>query len=213
MNYETDVVQGNPAPTIVEYVERYDYELVVMPTQARKGVSRYLAGSMTEKVVRLSPVPVLTAQMQPDERLNFPYENVLIPTDGSSSAVYAAHHGLLLAASLDATVHILSVVDDTPLGLDVRSTVAGKESEQTTEDAVSDIESEAEKQGIADVVQHIKQGSPVEGILNCIESNDIDAVVMGTTGKQGTERIMLGSVAEKTVRSAPIPVITVREAE
>lgn len=72
----TEVVQGDPAPTIAEYVERYDHDLVVLPTHGREGVSRYLLGSVTEMVVRLSSVPLLTVRMQPDEQLAFPYENI-----------------------------------------------------------------------------------------------------------------------------------------
>ncbi|MEF8827135.1 MAG: universal stress protein, partial [Halapricum sp.] len=82
-DYETDIVQGNPAPTIVDYAERYDQDLIVMPTHGREGVSRYLNGSVSEKVVRLSSVPVLTVRMKPDETLEFPYETILVPTDGS----------------------------------------------------------------------------------------------------------------------------------
>ncbi|WP_137285610.1 universal stress protein [Halorussus salinisoli] len=213
VNYDSDVVQGNPAPTIIEYAERYDHDLIVLPTHGREGVSRYLLGSVTEKVVRLSTVPVLTVRMQPDEQLIFPYENILIPTDGSAGATHAAEHGLSLAASLDATVHVLSVVDETSLGLDVRSTTSGRESEQAATDAVDDLVSEAETHGIANTVRHIEHGAPIEIILDTIESNDIHAVVMGTTGRRGTDRILLGSIAEKTVRSAPVPVITVGRGE
>ncbi len=208
-DYDSDVIQGNPAPTIVEYAERYDHDLIVMPTHGRKGVSRYLLGSVTEKVVRLSSVPVLTARMQPDEQFVFPYENILIPTDGSTGAAHAAEHGLSLAASLDATVHVLSVVDDTSLGLDVRSTMSGQDREQAATDASEEVVSEAEAYGGENTVQHIEHGTPIEAILDTIESNDIDAVVMGTTGRRGTDRILLGSVAEKAVRSVPVPVITV----
>lgn len=213
VSYDTDVVQGNPAPTIVEYAERYDQDLVVMPTHGREGISRYLVGSVSEKVIRLSSVPVLTVRMQPDETLVFPYENILIPTDGSSAATYAADHLVELAASLDATVHVLSVVDDSALRPDVRSTVSGQESERAATDAVETIVSEAETRGVANTVRHIEHGTPVEEILDCIESNDIHAVGMGTTGRRGTDRILLGSVAEKTVRSAPVPVMTVAEPE
>jgi nucleotide-binding universal stress UspA family protein len=213
VDYDSDVVQGHPAPTIVEYAERYEYDVVVMPTHGREGVSRYLIGSVTEKVVRLSSVPVLTARMQPDEQLVFPYENILIPTDGSAGAAHAAEHGLSLAAALDATVHVLSVVDDTSLGLDVRSTISGQEREQAATDAVDDIVSEAETRGVSDIIRHVEHGSPIEVILDTIESNDIHAVVMGTTGRRGSDRILLGSVAEKTVRSAPVPVITVGHGE
>ena len=213
VDYDSDVVQGHPAPTIVEYAEQYEYDVIVMPTHGREGVSRYLIGSVTEKVVRLSTVPVLTARMQPDEQLVFPYENILIPTDGSAGAAHAAEYGLSLAAALDATVHVLSVVDDTSLGLDVRSTISGHEGEQAATDAVDDLVSEAETRGVSNSVRHVEHGSPIEVILDTIDSNDIHAVVMGTTGRRGSDRILLGSVAEKTVRSAPVPVITVGQGE
>ena len=213
VDYDSDVVQGHPAPTIVEYAEQYEYDVIVMPTHGREGVSRYLLGSVTEKVVRLSSIPVLTARMQPDEQLVFPYETVLLPTDGSAGASHAAEHGLSLAAALDATVHVLSVVDDTSLGLDVRSTISGREREQAATDAVDDLVSEAETHGVSNSVRHVEHGSPIEVILDTIDSNDIHAVVMGTTGRRGSDRILLGSVAEKTVRSAPVPVITVGQGE
>ena len=213
VSHDTDVVQGNPAPTIVEYAERYDQDLVVMPTHGREGVSRYLVGSVAEKVVRLSSVPVLTVRMQPDETLTFPYENLLVPTDGSSAATHAAGHLLELAAALDATVHVLSVVDDAALGPDVRSAVSGEESEAAATEAVETVAAEAEARGVATVVRHVEHGTPVEEILDYIESNDVHAVGMGTTGRRGTDRILLGGVAEKTVRSAPVPVMTVAESE
>lgn len=209
--YNTDIIPGNPAPTIVEYAEEYDHDLVVMPTHGREGMSRYLIGSVSEKVVRLSSVPVLTVRMQPDEELVFPYENILIPTDGSTAATRAANHLLDLAASMGATVHILSVVDDTALGLDVRSTVSEKETEQAANDAVDTLVSEAEERGVTSIVREVIHGTPAEEILNYIDSNDIHVVGMGTIGKRGTDRILLGSIAEKTVRSATVPVITVQE--
>ncbi|MFH5802046.1 universal stress protein [Haladaptatus sp. CMAA 1911] len=209
VEYTTDVVQGNPAPTIVDYAERYDHDLVIVPSHGREGVSRYLHGSVSEKIVRLSPVPVLTARMKPDEQLVFPYENLLIPTDGSTEATTAADHGLELANSLDATVHVLSVVEDSSLGPDIRSELMTEELEQAATNAVDQIVTEAKTRGLTDVISHVEFGSPATEIQSAIESNDIHAVVMGTIGRQGIDRILLGSVAEMTVRSAPVPVITV----
>jgi nucleotide-binding universal stress UspA family protein len=211
--YKTDIVQGNPAPTIAEYAERYDQDLVVMPSHGREGISRYLIGSVSEKVVRLSSVPVLTVRMQPDETVEFPYESILIPTDGSPAAAQAADHLVRFAASLDATVHALSVVDDATLGLDVRSPVAGTDGETAATDAVETVVSKAETEGVTETVSHIEHGAPAEVILDSIESNDVHVAGMGTTGRRGTDRILLGSVAEKTVRSAPVPVLTVADPE
>lgn len=209
-DYSTDVVQGAPAETIVEYAEKYDHDVIVMPTQGRQGLSRYLLGSVTEKVVRLSSVPVLTARMNPDDEFEFPYEQILLATDGSQSAENAAKHGLDLAAAVDATVHALSTVETDVLGPDVRSesvTTAGREA---AEAAVETIANAAQRRGMDEVVRHVEDGAPAETIIDVIDREGIDAVVMGTTGRRGIKRILLGSVAEKTVRSAPVPVITVR---
>jgi nucleotide-binding universal stress UspA family protein len=209
IDYKTDVVQGNPAPTIVEYASRYEHDLIVMPTHGRTGLSRYLLGSISEKVVRLSSVPVLTTRLAPDEKLVFPYENVLLPTDGSEGAMAAARHGLELAGNLEASVHVLSIVEDESLGPDVRSRVEHRDGERAAQDVVETVTAEAETYGVTSTVSAVERGSPVEAIVEYVDENDIHAVVMGTTGRRGTERILLGSVAEKTVRSAPVPVITV----
>jgi nucleotide-binding universal stress UspA family protein len=211
--HETDVVQGNPAPTVVEYAETYDQDLIVVPTHGRTGLSRYLVGSVAEKIVRLATTPVLTARMHPDEELTFPYEQILLPTDGSEAARAAATHGLALAAALDATVHLLSVIDDTSLGPDVRSVVVEEAVQEAAHAAVDDLAEMAAERGVADVVRHVDRGAPVASIRDRVEAVDAHAVVMGTTGRRGTDRILLGSVAEQTVRSASVPVITVgREA-
>jgi len=210
VDYRTDVVQGNPAPTIAEYADAFGHDLVVMPTHGRDGLSRYLIGSVTEKVVRLSSVPVLTARLREDDQVAFPYEDILVPTDGSAAATRAADHAFALAASLDATVHVLSVVNDIALGTDVRSTTTSTDREAAAREAIDDVVALAEAYDPAAVVEHVEQGATVETILEAVDANDIDAVVMGTTGRRGTERILLGSVAEKTVRSAPVPVLTVR---
>jgi nucleotide-binding universal stress UspA family protein len=207
--HDTDIVQGDPAPGIAEYARRYDHDLVVVPTSARRGVARYLAGSVAERVVRLSTVPTLTVRTDPDERLTFPYESVLVPTDGSDAATHATERLLDLAAPLDPTVHALSVVDDTALGVDVRSVVAGEESERAARDAVETVVAAARERGVTTTLGHVERGSPVEVIRDAVASNDVDAVGMGTTGRRGTDRILLGSVAEETVRSAPVPVATV----
>ncbi|QFU84386.1 universal stress protein [Natronorubrum aibiense] len=213
VSYDTDVVQGNPAPQIVEYAEHYGYDLIVMPTHGREGLSRYLLGSTSEKVVRLSSVPVLSVRMQPDEQVTFPYKNILILTDGSPAVTRAANHGLSLAATLDSTVHILSVVNDVPHGLGLLSTSSDQTGEQAASKAVDNLASEAETYGITNIVHHVEHGTPINVILEYIESHDIDTVVMGTTGKRGTERILLGSLAEKVVRSVPVPVITVKSTD
>lgn len=211
VDYNTEVVQGVPAQAIVDYAERFEFDLIAMPTHGREGLSRYLLGSVTEKVVRLSSVPVLTAR--DDDEITFPYESLLVPTDGSESANRAAEHALKLAEALDVTVHAVSATDDSILA-NVEEALGGEGEQQATEAAQAAVDAVAEAAEDFDletVETHVAAGAPDEVILEYVAEHDIDAVVMGTTGRRGIDRVLLGSVAEKTVRSAPVPVITVGE--
>jgi nucleotide-binding universal stress UspA family protein len=206
-DYTTDVVQGTPAETIVDYAEEYDQDLIVMPTRGRQGLSQALLGSVTEKVVRLAETPVLTARTVEDDRLDFPYDDILLPTDGSDAAGRAVDHGLSLAASLGATAHAFSAVDTGAVGVDDSGTLTTA-GESAADEAVERVAAAGDERGV-DVRTHVADGSPAAAIVEAVDDIGVDAVVMGTTGRRGIERILLGSVAEKTVRSAPVPVITV----
>lgn len=205
VDYRTDVVQGGPAETIVEYAERYDFDLVAVSTHGRTGLSRGLLGSVAEKVVRLCPVPVLTTTA--GETPAFPYHRVLVPTDGSAAAEAAERHAIALADALDATLHVLSVVEEERLGPDVRSLSTG--ADEGASDAVDEVAAAAGDRGVPSVVTHVEHGSPHQAVHDAVTDHDIRAVVMGTKGRRGLDRILLGSVAEKTVRTAPVPVVTV----
>ncbi|WP_280536354.1 universal stress protein [Halopenitus sp. POP-27] len=213
VEFETDVVQGTPSSTIVEYADRYGHDLIVMSTHGRTGVARYLQGSVSEAVVRHASVPVLTVRTQPDERLRFPYDDVLIPTDGSAGATRAARHGVALAESLDATVHVLSVLEEEWPDRDGEPTTEpGEGQEETATDAVEAVIAAAEPRGVT-TTQYVGDGDPVDVIRDRIDAVDADIVVMGTTGRRGTDRVLLGSVAERTVRDVPVPVLTLGETE
>lgn len=207
--HSTDVVQGTPAEAIVSYAAEYGYDLIVMPTHGREGLSRFLLGSVTEKVVRLAETPVLTARMIEGDTFAFPYERILLPVDNSETSHRAAEHGLDLAAAIDADVHVLSVIETAALGPDIPGAETTGDFDQGAREAVGDVAAMAEERGI-DVETHVETGTPDEEILAAIEEFDCQAVVMGTTGRRGVDRILLGSVAENTVRSAPVPVVTVR---
>lgn len=207
--YSTDVVQGDPAPTIADYADEYGHDLIALATHGHGGVRRTVLGSVTDRVVRLASTPVLTARLEADERFNFPYERLLVATDGSDAARRASDHACALGAALDATVHALSVVDDAAFGPDVRSLLSETEQDPSAQAAVEAVADTAANHGLDRTVTHVAHGRPDDEIIEYVEANGIDAVVMGSTGRRGTDRILLGSIAERTLRAAPVPVITV----
>lgn len=209
VDHETRVLQGAPAPTIVDYADENAFDLIVMPTHGRAGLSRYLLGSVTEKVVQLASTPVMTVRMQADEEVSVPFDRVLVATDGSEAAARAVAHGIDLAVAADATLHVLTVVTGDSAFAALTEDDSAEERDRAARGVVDDVAADAEARGLTDVRTHVVDGDPHEEILAAVDRGEADVVVMGTTGRRGVDRILLGSVAGKTVRSAPVPVVTV----
>ncbi|MFC6720673.1 universal stress protein [Halobacteriaceae archaeon SHR40] len=208
----TEVVQGEPYREIVEYADSREIDLVVMPTHGRQGLERFLLGSTTERVVRQANVPVLTIQPDDDRTIEYPYRNVLVPTDGSECANQALALGTDVATTHGAALHLLSVVAVTSLGVDVRSEVRTTALEERANDLIEDAEGFATNAGVDSVSTTVGYGASIHrAILSYLDDHDIDLVVMGTHGRTGFDRYVLGSVTEYLVRTSPIPVLTVRE--
>ncbi|WP_423999392.1 universal stress protein [Haloarcula salina] len=138
------------------------------------------------------------------------YESVLIPTDGSADMDAVAEHGVALAVQFGAEVHALHVVDDRAYG-SVPDDVKQRVEETLTadgEDATKAVAQRALDAGL-DATREVRWGNPPAGIVAYATENDVGLVVMGTHGRTGYDRYLLGSVTEKVVRVAPMPVLTV----
>jgi nucleotide-binding universal stress UspA family protein len=138
------------------------------------------------------------------------YDDVLIPTDGTNAVQPAVDHALDLAETYGAALHALYVVDQGAyVGVDVRSDMIIETLETEGEEAVEAVEERAEAAGVP-VTTAIVRGDPYREILDYADEQGVDLVVMGTHGRRGLDRYLLGSVTEKVVRSADLPVLTVR---
>ncbi|RKD88970.1 universal stress protein [Halopiger aswanensis] len=208
----TEVQKGEPYSTIVDYAASQDVDLVVMPTHGRRGLERFLLGSTTERVLRRSDVPVLTIRPDDDGTITYPYQTVLAPTDGSTCAQEAIETAADVTTATRATLHLLTVVDIASLGIDVRSDIQVAQLEEAADAILDDATAVAETAGVEPAAETVEYGPSIhEGILSYIEDHDVDLVVVGTHGRTGFDRYVLGSVTEYLVRTSPIPVLTVRE--
>jgi nucleotide-binding universal stress UspA family protein len=138
------------------------------------------------------------------------YHDILVPTDGSDASNAALEHALTLATQHGARIHGLYVVDSGSYGLleEGASAVAGALHEEG-ERAVEAVTAAAESADV-DVETAVVEGNVHRSILAYVEEHDVDLVVMGTHGRRGIDRYILGSVTERIVRSSPVPVLTVR---
>jgi len=140
------------------------------------------------------------------------YQNIVIATDGSANSQRAISCGIKIAKLSGATVHVLYVLD-TPSVISEAWT-AGKEMlhEIMMNDGkkvMSKIKKSIEDSGV-EVKEVLLEGHPSDEIINFAEKNNMDLIVMGTLGKTGLERFLMGSVAEKVVKCSKVPVLVVR---
>jgi nucleotide-binding universal stress UspA family protein len=136
-------------------------------------------------------------------------DTVVIATDGSESVRRAVAVALDLAKRFDAAVHALSVVDESEVSsapADVREQLRAA-LEEHGEEAVDAVRSDADQP----VVTAVREGRPPAEISAYAREVDADVVATGTRGRHGENRFLIGSVAERVVRTCPVPVLTVRQ--
>lgn len=140
------------------------------------------------------------------------YDRIVVPTDGSAGTRRAIEHALELAEAHGATVHAIYVVNTASYAsLPMEASWEGLDEmlREDAEAALADVERLAEEVGVP-VDTAVLDGSPSREIVRFAERIDGDLIAMGTHGRGGIDRLLLGSVAERVVRSASMPVLTVR---
>jgi nucleotide-binding universal stress UspA family protein len=140
------------------------------------------------------------------------YRNIVIATDGSENSQRAVSYGIEIAKLSGATVHALYVVDTTSFssipmdaGWEAMYEALRKEGEK----AINEVKKRGEVSGV-EVREVLLEGHPSNEITDFAENNNADLIVVGTLGKTGLDRFLMGSVAEKVVRGSKVPVLVVR---
>lgn len=201
------------APALLHYADHHDIDLVVMGTHGRRGVRRLLLGSVAEEVVRRAPCPVLTVRgactVAEGPRA------VLVPVDFSEHARYAWRYGQELARLLAVPLHLLHVVE-------VQREPAfynpglyaiygqGRQVEARAEEMLRQCYGVPE--GPA-VTWHVRTGQAAREIVRFAADAGDTLIVMATHGLTGLAHLLIGSVTEQVVRTAPCPVFTVKPHE
>lgn len=204
----TELIETTDAvhDVVVDYAIDEGIDAIVMGTHGRTGVSRFVLGSVTERTLRVSPVPVLS--VHEDAALDRDLETILLPTDESPTARLASEHAIALAAATGATLHVVHVADlttawgeGTPVVLDAL-TEAGQRAVDTAVDRATEA-------GVRSVESSVLQGTPGRTIIDYAADHAVDLVVMGTHGRTGLNRYLLGSITERVSRLDERPLLTV----
>lgn len=206
---ETRVEYGRPVHGIVSSLTEDRFDHVVMGSHGRDGASRLLLGSVAETVARRSPVPVTVVRSPSEGSAG----QVLVPFDASAMSERALEHAL--DQFEEATVTAVYVAYPTDNGYTSSESAfdvfENWEDERTdhVESVLTAADEIADEHGRTIDTESI-DGTPAEAIVEFAEEQDMDHVVLGSTGRDGLSRLLLGSVAETVIRRSPASVTVVK---
>lgn len=200
-----------PAEAIVSYAEEHDIDLIVLGTHGRRGLRRLLIGSVAEEVLRRASCPVLTVRAGEQTANAWNVRNVLAPVDFSEASKTAVQHAKELALTYGAQITLLHAVEEvlypSAYGMEM-SGLPGAEVVERVENSLATLA--RDEIGYEHVVVDTVVGHAPSGILDYADENEVDLIVIATHGRSGLERLLLGSVTERVVRRASVPVFVVK---
>jgi nucleotide-binding universal stress UspA family protein len=184
-------------------------DAIVMGTHGRSGIARVFLGSVTEQVIRHAPCSVLAIR---EQGATLPFRNLLCPIDFSDDSPHAIERAAELAAQGATGINLLHVIEPelTYSGLSMaEDRLAALEQSATRE--LADVASDLAKRVTVPVTTTLDIGQPGARILAALDADPtIDLVIMGSHGRTGIKRVLLGSVSEKVLRHAACPVLIER---
>jgi nucleotide-binding universal stress UspA family protein len=214
---------GNVAAGITKTAEELKCDLILMGTLGREGFDRLLVGSVAERVVRTANQPVMLLRGTAEVAKANPIASMLVPIDDSLESQVALKTAAELAAQLGVGLHVLYVVPDMPLpmgdGLGFGTLTyqpepwleaLNNQGRAIIDKAKLALEPILKPEHLE--VSMVQQGGEriAQVILKFAREHASSLIVLGTHGRSGLDRLLLGSVAEGVMHHADVPVLLVR---
>jgi len=206
--------EGDAALTIVDVANAVGAQLIAMTTHGRSGVRRWTLGSVAERVIHATTLPVLLVRAE--TVATDAIKHLLVPLDGSSLAEEALSHAIDLAQATGASLlllHVIQAIDPTNQRLLFHTKA---EAESTLQQWILGGETYLEGVGQRLLQQgvryetRVRVGDPDRVICATTVDASIDLVVMSTHGRSGVQRWVYGSVANKVLRGIGCPLLLIR---
>jgi nucleotide-binding universal stress UspA family protein len=210
------VREGNVAEAICDFAKDNGIDLIAMTSHGRGGVRRWALGSVADKVVQSSPVPILLYRIRGDRIEDCNYKKILIPIDGSKFSENIFPQASKFVETFNSKISFLHVMD-TRL---TENFAAAKDifiyEEETAKQGIRDYFISLENRAKESKVTHellIEKGDPAEVICDFAEKNEVDLIAMSTHGRSSISRWALGSVADRVLRGSSKPILLIRAKE
>jgi nucleotide-binding universal stress UspA family protein len=213
-----DVVleSGDVVEEILRKSDRLGPDLVVVGTHGRRGFQRLLLGSVTERLLRRSKVPVLSIapSAAPPPREGATFRRILCPVDFSPSSLAGLETALSLAREQGEilVLHLVEFYYDPGMGEAIAYDLGELREGHLAraEERLRELVPESARPGVRVRVEVLRSGGPYQEILRIAGDEKRDLLVMGVAGRSASDLLFFGSTANHVVRSAAAPVLTVR---
>jgi nucleotide-binding universal stress UspA family protein len=214
LNLQTIVKIGDIEKELLGIVNDESVDLVVMGTHGRRNLGRWFIGSVTEHMLRHVPVPVLTVSHVEAEELPIrlvPMDRILYATDLAESSSIGLKYAIELARGVGAQLTVMHVVDDEDRMLWGPAVIAYLDRLKVVEELrkkLDDLVKQEQTPGVQ-IQALLVEGKPFRKIVEIAEDRSMDLIVLNLQSKSMVERAILGSTAERVVRTAHIPVLSI----
>jgi nucleotide-binding universal stress UspA family protein len=207
---------GDVEETLLGLADSESADLVIMGTHGRRPFERWFLGSLTERMLRKVPVPIMTvSHLDASHAIDRPQpvkmERILYATDLSPVAERAVGVAAAFAREFNAELHIVHVRRPLPgyAGTNIMMPpIDEKKVVENLEKQVIRSVPEAIR-GLGNVRIEVIEGHPYEALLEYVEENAMDMIILNTQSRSGLDRALLGAVAERIVRGAHVPVLSI----
>ncbi len=204
-------VGEEPYEFIVADAKEKKVDMIIMGSQGKKGFKKLMVGSVVGKVIGYAPCSVLVVP----KSARMAFKSILLATDGSKYSDAAAVEAMSIAKRCGSSLRVVAVVpSEAAAQLDIVHSempheLIVDEELKAAEENVKRVKELAAKEEL-DVPGLILAGRPYEAIINTARENDIDLIVVGSHGRTGIDKLLMGSVAERVVVLSPCPVLIVK---
>jgi nucleotide-binding universal stress UspA family protein len=208
----TTVRQGEyPYSYIIQEAAKQSAEMIIMGRRGRTGLKRLVMGSVTAKVIGHAPCDVLVVPKDAKVELR----KILLATDGSHYSENAAVKAIGIAKRSSAHLAVVSVVPSegiSPMDVvqpEMHRKLSVEKGQKAAECYVDGVRKMAEREGVK-VAGSTPYGRPYQAITDYAIKRKIDLIVIGSHGKAGLERLLMGSVAERVIVLSPCAVLVAK---
>lgn len=203
-------LSGEVSDAVDDAIHKHDADLVVMGSHGHSGIKRAFLGSVAERVLRSSTKPVMVVREEAAEA-DEPIEKILVGVDFSKHSQEAVEVATRLARRVGASIDVVHVIDLPPDFVPYASLFGAELEKKMTDTAAVELAAigRAIEEAQVPFELHTVRGHPAEALARAAESYESDLIVIGTRGASGLAHVLLGSVAERTIRTSPCSVLAV----